>query len=222
MTKIHLTIPKHKKYLREIRTDEYSLGVLPLKSLPFSFRQVDPATYHETDEDPFLEVDETTLQEIKLTCYTFARDKLLDYLASSEKTRYDCTDFLKRYQIPEAQIQDLLTWAEEKKYLSDERYTEMFIEENILSCKSPEEIRFKLKQKRIDASLINEKLCERYTHESKMEILEQLIDKLVRSNIQTGKTKCYEKCATALYRKGFRYEEFKALLNQKIHNSLDE
>ncbi len=219
MAKIYLAIPKNKKYLREIRTDEYSIGVMPLKSLPFSFRPSELVSENETIER---DIDDICLDEIKQSCLAFARNKLLDYLASSEKTRYDCIDFLKRYQIPENQIQDLIQWAEEKKYLSDERYTEMFIEENLLSCKSPEEIRFKLRQKKINSAVIDNKIKELYTPELKTEMLEQLIDKLVSYHISAGDKKCYEKCAATLYRKGFRYDDFSRILYNRIHKSLDE
>lgn len=214
--KIYLKIPNNKKYLREIGTDDLSIGVLPLSNLPFSFRG--------TEDEPVFEkeISEGYFEELKHACLSFAKNKLLDYLAKSEKTKYDCTVLLKRYQIPDNLIKDLINWAEEQKYLSDERYAEMYIQEAMLNCKSKAETAYKLKQKRIDSSIINKKIAELYSIEARDELLDSLIDQLLRHENMSDKKAVFEKCATKLYRKGFHYDDFRTLLYKKINNLLDE
>ncbi|MCB5250920.1 MAG: RecX family transcriptional regulator [Candidatus Cloacimonadales bacterium] len=218
MTKIYLTIPNKKNYLREIKTEEGSIGVLPMKSLPFSLHLkstfTDQLVFEKEIEDNYLEV-------LRQSCISFARNKLLDYLAKSEKTKYDCIVFLRRYQIPEFMIRDLVKWAEEQKYLSDERYAEMYIQEAMLSYKSANEIRFKLKQKRVDSVIIEKLLLNIYNREAELELLEQYIEQMLNHEKEVNPKKLFERCATKLYRKGFKYDSFSRALAEKIDKKLD-
>lgn len=212
--KISLTIPKNKKYLRLVKADQKVIGVLPVKNLPFSFRlNCDPLS-----EESELEISDSELKQIEEDAFRYAQSLLLDYLAASEKTVYDCRDFLKRYAIPVETIEELINYAQEKNYLSDGRYTEMYIQECLLFNKSPEEIRFKLKQKRINAQLIQEKMHALYHPEVKQEVLNNLIEKLITQFQALPEKQCFEKCATFLYRKGFKYDEFENILKAKIYN----
>jgi SOS response regulatory protein OraA/RecX len=94
----------------------------------------------------------------------------------------------------------------------------MYIQECLLFNKSPDEIRFKLKQKRINAQIIQDKMNAFYLPEVKQEVLHSLIDKLMSQYQTLSEKQCFEKCATFLYRKVFKYEEFENILKAKIYN----
>lgn len=206
--KIYLKIPSNKKTLREIWTEAECLGVIPAKLLPFSMKMSESYEMNEAELHSLL--DEARL---------FAKDKLLNYLAMAEKTTYDCVEFLKRYHIPEKQIEEVISFAQKHKYLSDERYTELYIQECMLYCKSQEEIKYKLKLKRISSEIIYKKLKELYGDEEEENILNDLIDRLLMQYSGAEPKQLYDKCATSLYRKGFKYNEFCGLLSKKLRNN---
>jgi SOS response regulatory protein OraA/RecX len=209
--KIFLKNHSNKKLLIEIWSEASCLGVIPKRLLPFSLLQNDSADLNPDELNNL--INESLL---------FAQDKLLDYLAMSEKTTFDCQNFLKRYHIPDHQINQLIKAASDKKYLSDERYAELFIQDAILFGKSKDEIKFKLKNKRISPHIIQNKLAELYNSEELNNILNDLIDKLINQYSDLPKAKIFDKCATALFRKGFKYSDFSSLLSKKIQHSEDD
>ncbi len=203
--KILLRISKLKPYLRILRTESELLGALPVKLLP---------AHSLLAEE--IELDEKQLVLINEQLYAFALDKLLNYLADAEKTTFDCQTYLKKWYVSENNKKKLIDFAIEKHYLSDQRYAKMFIEEYILFHKSPEEIKAKLILKKIPSSIYSPLLKELYSKESLNESVSDLIEKLISRFESLPHRQIYEKIATTLYRKGYRYDDFKSILLEKL------
>lgn len=203
--KIYLRTSNLKTYLKIVRTDQGILGALPGKMLSAAIYQNDEA-----------ELDEDQMMLLKETLFKFAQEKLLNYLASAEKTVYDCRIYLKKWYVSEDNINNLIETAILKKFLSDERYARMMIEDAILFHKSPEEIKIKLKQKKISSTLYQPLLKELYTQDSMTETLSALIDSLLTRYYELTEKQKYDKIATFLYRKGYKYDQFRRILLDKL------
>ena len=115
---------KTKKNYYKIYYDEKFIGSVP-KSLV-------PAEYF-IDEDIIL--SDGFIQSIQQWVEKYATSKLLEYLSKMEKTEYDCRIYLKRHDIPDEIITRVIEEAITKKWLSDKRYAEYFIEDSIITKK---------------------------------------------------------------------------------------
>ena len=195
---------KQKNYYKVFLDEEY-IGCIPVSFLPAEYF-VEPDTKFS---DEFIQI-------LKDFVYKNAINKLVWYLSKMEKTVYDCKLFLKKHDFPEPIISEVIKEAENKNWLSNERYATLYVEEAILTGRSPLEIKHKLLQKKIDVDTINKALKEFYTDEKKDDVLENMIDSIIKRYSDKDTEKLFEKVATALYRKGFQYNDYEELLRKKI------
>ncbi|MCL2063888.1 MAG: RecX family transcriptional regulator [Candidatus Cloacimonetes bacterium] len=202
---------KKKNFYKLFYDDEY-IGCVPKSLVPEEFF----LNNDNSNDSPKTNEDEDYINTLKEWVYTNALNKLLEYLAKMEKTVLDCRIFLKRHEIPESVIIRVIKEAEEKNWLSDVRYADLYTEEAVLCGRSPLEIKHKLLLKKIDKTIVENALKEHYTSETKDEVLLNLITSLIKKNHGLDKEILFEKIATALYRKGFKYNEYEDLLKKKI------
>jgi len=145
-----------------------------------------------------------------------ARNKLLNYLAKAERTVYDCKILLKKHKYPDDIIEQVISEAIEQNWLSDKRYAKLYAENASLSMMSPLSVKHKLFSKKIDSALVTEAVNTAFDPESVKDILETMIDKLLKINQGLTGQKLYQKIATTLYRKGFEYEMYEEMLKRKV------
>jgi SOS response regulatory protein OraA/RecX len=198
-------VSSRKKNLYKIYHNDEFLGCVPQKLIPAEY-------FLQTD----IPVPDDFIQGIKDWVYKNACEKLLDYLAKMERTVYDCKIYLKKLGIPDSVIAPVVKEAEDKKWVSDKRYAELYTEDAISMGRSPLDIKHKLKQKRISPAIINKAVDKLFNQETQDELIEGLIDKMLANTASLSPRKQFEKIATALYRKGFQYQDYEGILSKKI------
>ena len=151
-------------------------------------------------------------QSIKET----AQKKLIEYLAKSERTVFDCRNLLKKHDVPQDVVDALINEAVQNKWLSDERYARLFTEDSIYNAYSPADVKYRLSKKRIDPEIINITVEKIYDKDTLKKILNETINKLIKINREITPQKRFEKIATTLYRKGFEYSEYEHILKVKL------
>ena len=207
--KLTLTPAKNKKKYYKVYADDEYLGQIPQMLIP----------------DEYFLQSELTEKEIK-SFYVWKKvigewvskkaiELLLDYLAKMEHTVYDCMMFLKKCSIPQPIIEATVSEAIKHKWVSDERYAELYTQDSILAGRSSREIKHKLQQKRVKPEIINKVIANLIKPETQREIITELIDKLIERYADQPPQKRFEKIATALYRKGFNYTDYEDILKAK-------
>jgi SOS response regulatory protein OraA/RecX len=176
------------------------------------------STLHTSEEDggEELHTPHSTLHTLRDYVYKNAQAHLLDYLAKMEHCTFDCRNFLKKLEVPDKVINAVLKEAEDKKWLSDSRYAELYTEDAILCGRSPLDIKHKLRQKRIDPAIIDKTIEKLFNQETQNDLLNDLIEKMLSKYSELPPQKQFEKIATALYRKGFQYQDYEAILQRRL------
>jgi len=202
---LKLTPSRNKKNFYRIYIEDEFLGAIPQKLIP---------------PDYFLQT-ETEISD-EFICYVkdWVRDNasaiLLGYLSKMERTVNDCKVYLRKWDVPESVIALAIEEAKSKKWVSDERYADLYTEDAILFERSPLDTKHKLLQKKIAPEIVNRIISKSFNNETKEEIIGNLIEKMLPRYAGLNPDKQFEKIATALYRKGFEYNDYEELLHSKI------
>lgn len=192
--------------------DEELLGSIPESEL----KKIDIFITESGDEYP--DLDDSQLAHIRDFVYKYAQKKLLMYLAKMERSTFDCRQYLKRLDVPYSVATEIIEMATEKKWLCDHRCAEIYATEGLFCRYSPQAVKAKLIEKKIPSHIINEALESKYDRETMQDIIESTIDRLLGLYSDTPMRKKFEKIATALYRKGFAYDDYESILRLKIES----
>lgn len=165
-----------------------------------------------------LEITEAQAKFLQEELLKSAWNKLLDWLAHQERSEFESRDYLKKRYFHASIIEQCVSEAKKKKFLDDERYTRLLVESLITRQKSPIQIKTKLIEKRLPSTLWEPILSQMYAPEDKRNNLRFQAEKLVRKHAELDKSKCFEKCLTSLYRKGFEVDEARDVLAELIFN----
>lgn len=199
---------KNKKKFFKIFIEEEFIGSIPEKLLP-------PEYFILSDD----ECPEEFIKMVKRWVYDNGKNNLLDYLSKMERTVFDSKNYLRKWDVPENIINIIVQEAQDKKWLSDERFARFYTEEAIICGRSPLDVKFKLAQKKINQDIIHRVVDELFTSETKTELIENYIEKLIKRYTGLEKNKIFEKIATTLYRKGFQYNDYEMILQKKINEN---
>ena len=127
-----------------------------------------------------------------------AREKAIKYIGISKKTEYEVRQKLKRLQVTSSVIDEEINYLKELGYIDDRDYARSFVKQCYkLMQYSIYEIKNKLLQKGINASIIEEELELLKDSDYELNTVEKL---------KNGKLKSYdeEKMKAYLYRRGFK------------------
>ncbi len=205
--KINLKAKYNSKSLFEVYLDERIWGVLPKKLLiPF---------FHLT------EIDNEDFKELKTRLYNYSRDRLFAYLAKQEHSEYESRIYLKKLKLHKSIIDSIIDFCLDKKFISDERLTELYVRSLIDLGKSKIEIAYKLKNKGIQQEDIDRELELQYSNEAKKTIIEDNLLKAIRVYQGRGDQDIYNKVASYMMRKGFAYSDFSDILKSQINHKED-
>ena len=128
-----------------------------------------------------------------------AKETAIRYIGISKKTEFEVRNKLKGKEISPLVIDSVISYLIELEYINDFEYTNAYYRTNLKSLKYfMYEIKQKLLQKGIDASIIEE--CEQHFLNENSNYNE-----LVKEKLLQGKLKNYdeEKIYSYLYRRGF-------------------
>lgn len=127
-----------------------------------------------------------------------AREKAIKYIGISKKTEYEVRQKLKRLQVTSSVIDEEINYLKELGYIDDKDYARSFVKQCYKMMQySIYEIKNKLLQKGINASIIEEELELLKDSDYELNTVEKL---------KNGKLKSYddEKTKAYLYRRGFK------------------
>lgn len=162
------------------------------------------------------EISVAEADRIRGELQNIAWNKLVDWLAQQEHSTVESKDYLKRHQFHSTIIGHCLSEALEKDYLNDERYCRLLIESLYMRQKSPVQIKSKLIEKRMPSSLWQPLLQELSSPEQADSILETQAQSIITRYASLEGRARFEKCLTALYRKGFDLETTKEVLHRLL------
>lgn len=106
----------------------------------------------------------------------FAMDCALNYISYCDRTEEQIRQHLKRKKLPEIIILPVIEKLKEYRYADDARYASLYIESAKLSSKGKRLTASKLKQKGIDAAVLDQAL-ESYSEEDERSGAEEFIKK---------------------------------------------
>ncbi len=105
------------------------------------------------------------------------RNAALRYVARMMRTEGQITDYLRRKEFSDEEIQDAIAFLREYSYVDDEKYCRMYFREACLKGRGRRRIEQELMRKKVDRSLIREAL-DSYLSEDNDEY-EQLIREIM-------------------------------------------
>jgi SOS response regulatory protein OraA/RecX len=162
------------------------------------------------------EITEADAETIRAELQNYAWAKLVDWLARQEHSTTEVKEYLKRYKFHPSILEYCLSQALEMDYVNDERYCRLLIESLLARQKSPVQIKSKLIEKRLPSSLWKPILDELSSPEQATSILETQAEIITHRYASLERKARFEKCLTALYRKGFALDAARAVLNKLL------
>ncbi len=138
--------------------------------------------------------------------------KLLDWLSRQEHSVLESKSYLKKYQFHSSIIELCISEALKKNYIDDTRYCRMLIESLLIRQKSPFQIKTKMIEKRLPANMWEPILEELSVPEEQKSILKTQAEKAFQRYCRLDQRDCYDKCLSALYRKGFDMDDARDVL----------
>lgn len=187
-----------------ISFDHTDWGILPRKILP-RFLQATQQAEWELDEQQAAEIKELISQHLW--------SKLLDYLAYRERSCAECRHWLQRQHCHPALAEELINRAQSLNYLNDERFGELYIESLLGKQKSPREIRMKLFERGLDASMVQQLITSCIRQNNVRENMEELIRKHMHKYYSLSSNKRKEKVLNFMVRKGYSFDEVSRIFN---------
>jgi SOS response regulatory protein OraA/RecX len=187
-----------------IKFDNSVWGTIPEKALRTLFH------YQVGSYD----ISDSEAQALQDELLHTAWNKLLDWLSRQERSSYECKAYFKKFQYHQSIADTCIKEALSKHYIDDERYCRLLIESLLARDKSLMQIKGKLIEKRLPTSLWEPILNELYQPETKKSIIQTQAEKAYQRFCTLDKNTCYEKCLTALYRKGFDLDDSRAALEK--------
>lgn len=177
-------------------------GTLPVGVLPPPFRLYMDEDLQEEEWLPLWEL-----------LFSYNRERLFDYLAKAEHSELQCRRYLKSRLLHPELTEDLITLAKERNFLSNTRYSELYIRSLLESGKSRRYIISKLKLQKIPALIYEPLLQEYYVPEDSQAQLREEIKALLYRFRELPRTKAREKVYATLYRKGWELDEISQAWN---------
>jgi SOS response regulatory protein OraA/RecX len=171
--------------------------------------------HYHTGSFEITEAESKFLQEELLRT---AWNNLLNWLSKQERSTFESREYLKKQQFHLTIIDQCLKEAVSKNFIDDERYCRLLIESFIARQKSPQQIKGKLIEKRMPTTLWEPLLAELYVPREEKAVLREQAEKAYLRYRALDPHTCYEKCLTALYRKGFDLDEARDIVAQIVYH----
>ncbi len=159
------------------------------------------------------EISKKELESIQKENERFACfNKAIQYLTYKSRSKKEVEEYLKKQKYSMQDIEYTLRLLEEKKFINDDVYLQMFINDQIhLTNNGPQKITRKLMDLGFQAEKINEELSK-VLKEVWLEKLEHIIKKKIKANKKDGVNKLKEKILYSCIKEGFRKEDILNIL----------
>ncbi|WP_105159023.1 recombination regulator RecX [Streptococcus suis] len=159
------------------------------------------------------EITENELQEIRdFAQFSYGKNLALYYISFKQRTKKEVLDYLKKYEIEEANAVKIIAALEEEKWIDDKSYVETYVRQNELNGdKGPALIRQKLITKGISKSVIDSCLVE----VDFSDLIEKVAEKLLRKYQNKLPIRALQdKVVQGLTNKGFTYDLARKTVSQ--------
>lgn len=173
------------------------IGVLPTK------KAAEYGNQHQ-----FFELTDNQIEQLENDILHYANEKLLNYLATRERSLSECKEYLKRLPLNANFADTLISKSVDYNYINDSRFTELLVESQISRNKSRLEAKHALIKKGVSSDIIEIVLDRHYTQETTNNIIDYHLKKAFRKYSDTSSYKDYHKCIAYLVKKGFKYDDF--------------
>lgn len=146
----------------------------------------------------------------------------LNYLSYAMKTEYELREYLRKKEIFENNIDYAVEKVKEYKYLDDEKYAKIFINEYFnLKKKGPIWIKKKLEEKRVNEQYINNNILTICTDSEQIEAVYLLIEKEYGKKNEAINKKI-KKITTKLYANGYTFDIINKAFKIFLENNNEE
>jgi regulatory protein len=175
--------------------DEFSFGVYEDTLLKFSIASGD-------------EIDDSKIELIKDTDeFNHGKKSAFRLLSYRQRSRKEIERKLKEKKISQKNIERIINFLEEKKFINDDEFAKAFYEYIIIRKPVGKKVIVnKLKEKGIDNAIIDNIISEKIDAESEMNSAITLINKYSRKIDGHDKYEKKKKVYQYLHSKGFEYE----------------
>ena len=173
---------------------EYSFGAYDDTLLKYGLRTGD-------------ELSDLQIEEIKnFDEFNYGKKVAYAYLSYKQRSRKEMEKKLKSKKLSDSSVVKIIEWLEELKYLNDEYYSKLFIE-NKISKKPLGKVMLKMKlgEAGIDKELIEKSLSENYPEEKEIEKARELLRKYMKKVRYKDEADKKSKCFKYLLSRGFTY-----------------
>jgi regulatory protein len=186
---------KHKDRYNIFLDGEFAFGLYEDSLLKFGLRTND-------------ELSDKEITEIKdYDGFIFGKTVAYSYLSYKQRSRKEVIQKLRKNKIPEEVIDKIISLLVEMKYINDESYAKLYLE-NKLSGKPMGNrlLRIKLQEKGIDRETTEKVIDENYDEEKELQSAEKLLEKYSEKVKGKNDFEKRKKCFNYLVSRGFDFE----------------
>lgn len=176
---------------------------------------------HGLKKDKTVEVDKL-LEVVNDDNYLSCKNSALRMFERSYKTEKEISDKLLVKGYDEGTISKVIIFLKEYSFLDDEKFTDMYIKDNI-KTKGKNKIKYDLMKKGVSKDILAEKL-EEVESSDEMEPALRLAEKKYRTllNTEGDQKKTCKKLGDFLIRKGYNYSTVKKVLSKVLNKDMDD
>ncbi|MDD3050417.1 MAG: RecX family transcriptional regulator, partial [Candidatus Cloacimonetes bacterium] len=150
--KITLKLRNNSRNIYLIQLNLKKIGILPKNRIPSFLTGCLSSISKGKDSEQELNPDE--IDELLCEIEKYAWEKLCNYLAISERTEKQSSDYLKRQYLERDIIQQLIERAKEYGYIDNARYAEFAVTSMINRKKSKGMVKQKLRESGLGEDLV--------------------------------------------------------------------
>lgn len=147
-------------------------------------------------------------------------DKVLKYIDYKPRTKKEIIDYLEEHNATANSIKNIVKKLISIKFIDDDRYARIFIEEEMRHQKGPNAIRHVLLTKGIEEDIIS-KYLEQYSYDFLYDNAFDMGIKTLKTVIGLPVSKQKESVYTRLYRMGYDYSIINRVLSELEYSKLD-
>lgn len=149
--------------------------------------------------------------------YNSYLQKMMALCSKGEKCAFDIERKLRKWQVPEEQIQHITEDLKSERFIDHMRYTQAFVNDKLaFNHWGKIKIKYALKERKIEEPII-EKVLSQISPRYYEEILEEELEKKYAKLLQKPDNKGKEKIIRYLTQKGFEYGKVFELLEARIN-----
>ncbi len=154
-----------------------------------------------------MELDDLDISEIQFEDeIKKAFNLALNYLSYRMRSTKEVVDYLKKKEIDDPIIPDVIHKLSDYRYLNDEEFAKAYVQTQVnTTTKGPEVIKQELLEKGIDPEILS-KALELFSKEEQIQTASKLITKTIPKNKKVSERHTKQKLEQTLQRKGFTWD----------------